>query len=152
MSFRSSVAVLPVDRCAPILPFAGRCANSEIPPDLQATDAFGSLVLCEATFCRQAGPTADFAILAALFIFPDGRDGELAARPNSTRRRAASDKGGTFGCVSDHRMIEVRSAGDARNPIIGSFPVLVGFFMNWPPIARKAGYLFSAGNRASLDA
>jgi hypothetical protein len=31
-------------------------------------------------------------------------------------------------------MIEARSAGDARNPIIESLPaVLVGFFMNWTP-------------------
>jgi hypothetical protein len=40
----------------------------------------------------------------------------------------------TFGCVSAHRTIEARNAGDARNPIIGSLPtVLVGFFIDGFP-------------------
>jgi hypothetical protein len=141
MSRGASVAGLAstsTDRWPAMSSSAGRRANCEIPRVLQATDFSGSLVVSEKRSSRQACPTAGlpFSLHCSFFL----RAAIARSLQGPTPLEDAWLLMGRLGAFSTHPMIEACSAGDARNPIMGSLPiVLAGLFMNWIPNGSRVG-------------
>jgi hypothetical protein len=80
----------------------------------------------------------------------------FTVRPNSTSRRMGCDRLGLSDWRSAHRTTDARIAGEVRNPISGSFPVIADFIARVPSRvlqgAAEHGRLSKFGKQCSNDA